>query len=245
MVKSLAEQPITFEYPDPSLEFIQWIKRGVDPALLQESPGFLIENSYFKMGLAGTHPKVFARAAVLHQLQKALEMIQPEYGFVIFDAYRSIETQKAMFQLFYRQIKAEHADWSEESLLEETRKFAADPYGNGRYPILPHNSGGAVDLALTQDGKRVDFGTEFDDLTAQASTNFFESEFDPSLGISPDRWQVIRKNRRILFQAMIQAGFTNFRNEWWHYDLGNCGWANKFGISWIFDSLEPSILSLA
>lgn len=33
------------------------------------------------------------------------------------------------------------------------------------------------------------------------------------------------KNRRILYNVTIAAGFTNLPSEWWHYDYGDKFWA--------------------
>ncbi len=34
----------------------------------------------------------------------------------------------------------------------------------------------------------------------------------------------VRENRRLLYYAMIDAGFTNLPSEWWHYDYGDRFW---------------------
>ncbi|MCG4287414.1 D-alanyl-D-alanine dipeptidase, partial [Lactobacillaceae bacterium KNUT 0156] len=34
-----------------------------------------------------------------------------------------------------------------------------------------------------------------------------------------------RENRRLLYHVMTQAGFTNYIEEWWHFDYGNQNWA--------------------
>jgi D-alanyl-D-alanine dipeptidase len=32
-------------------------------------------------------------------------------------------------------------------------------------------------------------------------------------------------NRDLLVNAMLGAGFSNCRDEWWHYSYGDAGWA--------------------
>lgn len=32
---------------------------------------------------------------------------------------------------------------------------------------------------------------------------------------------LFHQNRKILYDAMIIAGFTNYPEEWWHFDFGN------------------------
>lgn len=59
-------------------------------------------------------------------------------------------------------------------------------------------------------------GTLFDDFTNRAWSNHFESYED---------CEDVKKNRRILYNVMIMAGFTNLPSEWWHYDYGDKFWA--------------------
>ena len=77
-------------------------------------------------------------------------------------------------------------------------------------------------------------GTDFDAITPASYTNFFEQEFNENFGISKERWLLIRKNRRILFNCMKYVGFTNFQVEWWHFDLGDCMWAKELEQNWYF-----------
>ena len=37
---------------------------------------------------------------------------------------------------------------------------------------------------------------------------------------------VVRDNRRLLYNVMTEAGFTNLPSEWWHYDYGDKFWAH-------------------
>ena len=38
-----------------------------------------------------------------------------------------------------------------------------------------------------------------------------------------------QKNRRMLYNVMTAAGFTNLPSEWWHYDYGDNMWAQLTG----------------
>ncbi|WP_395142979.1 M15 family metallopeptidase, partial [Armatimonas sp.] len=37
-------------------------------------------------------------------------------------------------------------------------------------------------------------------------------------------------NRRTLYGAMIEAGFVNYPNEWWHFEFGTRRWAGGRGM---------------
>lgn len=84
-------------------------------------------------------------------------------------------------------------------------------------------------------------GTGFDDLTEKAETDFFERPVDSKLQTSEASWDSIRKHRRILFHSLRSVGFTNWKYEWWHFDIGNCVWAQELGIQWIYDSIAPYV----
>ncbi|MCP3141757.1 D-alanyl-D-alanine dipeptidase [Pyxidicoccus xibeiensis] len=81
--------------------------------------------------------------------------------------------------------------------------YVADPKKGSN-----HNRGGAVDLTLvTLDGKAVEMPTEFDSFTEQAHHGYAGGT------------EASRKHREILREAMVGAGFSPNRMEWWHYDL--------------------------
>jgi len=72
-----------------------------------------------------------------------------------------------------------------------------------------HSSGGSVDLTLMriENGKAIslDMGTGFDFFDLASHTR------------SPNISKQAAKNRRLLVDAMAQAGFSNYRREWWHF----------------------------
>jgi D-alanyl-D-alanine dipeptidase len=80
-----------------------------------------------------------------------------------------------------------------------------------------HSYGMALDLTiLDEDGRELDMGTGFDDMT-ELSHPVLEDDFLHS-GALLDA-QVA--NRRLLRDAMFQAGFVGINTEWWHFDCGD------------------------
>jgi D-alanyl-D-alanine dipeptidase len=55
-----------------------------------------------------------------------------------------------------------------------------------------------------------------------------------------------RANRALLYSLMIQAGFTNCYEEWWHYSYGDTAWAARagkaFAIYGIPTNFAPALL---
>jgi D-alanyl-D-alanine dipeptidase len=76
-----------------------------------------------------------------------------------------------------------------------------------------HQNGGSFDLTVVDGrGDELYMGTDHDDLTKKAATDYFEKK--ARLDIFEKE---AKKNRRILKQAMGKAGFVNFAPEWWHW----------------------------
>ena len=178
-------------------------------------------------------------------MQKSVGLLPDHLRISIFDVFRTIETQAYLFKLFCEIVQDQHPDWEQKAIEQEALKFVSHPYEKSRFAVPLHNSGGAVDLELIDLNTHqvLDFGTKIDTLSELSYTDFFERPFDPSYEISGERWMLIRDNRRLLFNAMKAVGFVNFHHEWWHYDIGNCNWAHELKADYVFESMEPLVLS--
>jgi D-alanyl-D-alanine dipeptidase len=246
MIDRFVLTPISFNYTVPTTEKIAAIKSEDNVVAFPPTPGLILAQSYFKVPYSGTSAQTFTRSAVAKRIASALQMLAPQYGIIVFDAFRSIETQRALFQDLSRQIAGENPDLTSDELYQATRKFVVDPdvQVKGRPVTPPHNSGGAIDLALHENGNALDFGTGFDSPSEVSATAFFDAEFDRRLGYTEERWHRVRSNRRLLFHTMAHLGFTNYRDEWWHYDLGDGMWAAEFKTPKLFDSMESAVLKI-
>jgi D-alanyl-D-alanine dipeptidase len=80
-----------------------------------------------------------------------------------------------------------------------------------------HSYGMALDLTILDPaGRELDMGTGFDDMTP-LSHPALEEGFLRSGALSA----VQVANRRLLRDAMGQAGFVGIDTEWWHFDCGD------------------------
>ncbi len=238
----LTALPINYKGPTTNTqELLNFLKSNDEPANLQDIRMIKLVNHYFHLGYNGTSPTMVARKSVYLKLKQAMNMLGTDYGFMIFDSYRSNATQLHLFQIFYRDIKSKHPQKSAEKLLQLTKQYVAHPEERSRFAVSPHNSGGAVDLNLYKNGSPLDMGTEFDEIASLSKTIAFEAPHDPTSGIGKERWNEIRRNRRFLFNLMKSVGFVNYPEEWWHYDLGDCIWAEQHKIEWFYDSLEGKL----
>ena len=178
---------------------------------------FLFQPCYFEQGIDGATDKIYVRKTVAQMLLQASQNLPEGYQLKILDAWRPPAVQKALFDNYYNILcnAPENASKSKEELLEMAMQFVSYPSEDPKSPFV-HATGGAVDLTIVdENGKELDMGTVFDDFSEVAHTDYFES----STSIC------IRNNRRMLYNAMIAAGFTNFTSEWWHYDFGDRFWA--------------------
>lgn len=84
-------------------------------------------------------------------------------------------------------------------------EFIADPRRGS-----PHSRGVAIDLTLVDaEGRELDMGTGFDE--AVPASHHASTE----VSIAAQR------NRFILLGIMMAAGWDNYKNEWWHYQMFN------------------------
>jgi len=94
----------------------------------------------------------------------------------------------------------------------DLRLYLADP---ARGSI--HSYGMALDITLLDaDGAELDMGTGFDDMT-ELSHPALEEGFLLAGRLSEQQLA----NRRLLREAMLQAGFFGIKTEWWHFDCGD------------------------
>ena len=238
--------PIVRQFLAPSAQEKQWLLDHADLAPFPVGKLFVLENAYFRMGLPGTGPDMYLRDCLIQRLAKweqdlGSQTQKGQTSFLVFDAFRTLECQMALFDHFVKEISARSPALSADEVEIEAAKFVAHPKFRPNYSALPHNTGAAIDVALgdCDNHEMWDFGTDFDDSTDLAATDFFERGHDPQFGISPERWNLIRQNRRVLFHIMRESGFANYSREWWHYNLGDSSWAMQVGADGpIFDSAE-------
>lgn len=210
---NLARRPLIKESKEPL------INAGLYPKKI------LIDPQYFIQRISGSLPAVYIRQGVFKRLLKACSFLPPGYKLVLFDVWRSNRCQQALFNILKNRLKKFHPNFSDKKLERQTRITVAPPAKDIKNAPSPHNTGGAVDLAILDNtGQLLDFGTPFDDSTEKAQTNYFEKKLQKHK-ISSSFEKKIVQNRRLLYNILIHVGFSNYADEWWHFDFGNQNWA--------------------
>ena len=172
-----------------------------------------VKMMYPSLGFSNAEEHCYVREEVYHILLEAAEKLPEGYSFLIWDAWRPFALQKELYLKYSENIISEFGlnDFSTEEKKAVIRKYVSDPVEDKNIPPV-HTTGGAVDLTIIgPDGTELDMGCGFDEFTDKSMTAFFEER---------DETQ-IKDNRRLLYNIMTEAGFTNLPSEWWHYDYGD------------------------
>lgn len=82
-----------------------------------------------------------------------------------------------------------------------------------------HCTGAAVDVWL--------FDAQGEPIDVSAPFSRYQAHWTYSLGLEPSAAEM----RMTLVEAMLNAGFSNCREEWWHYSYGDAAWAVRTGQS--------------
>ncbi|OGY92816.1 MAG: hypothetical protein A3B31_02930 [Candidatus Komeilibacteria bacterium RIFCSPLOWO2_01_FULL_53_11] len=171
----------------------------------------VIEPRYYCYGWSRSK-KIVARPSLARALMRAKKFLPAGYTFKIWDCRRPRSVQLLMLASFRRRLKIMHPGLSSAELAKIVRRFGARPLKRVTRPDT-HRNGGAVDLTIIdRSGRELYMGTDHDDLTDRAATDYFESKKKLStLG------REARKNRRLLKRVLTRAGLKNYAAEWWHW----------------------------
>jgi D-alanyl-D-alanine dipeptidase len=122
-------------------------------------------------------------------------------------------------------MQKEHPEWPLSAVRRSCNKFFAPP--DAKAPP-GHCTGGAVDVGLVDlAGKPLDVSSPF---------KAWDGAYTHIDGLTPEA----HTNRMRLYEAMVRAGFSNCRDEWWHYSYGDSAWAVRVGASTAcFGLIEP------
>ncbi len=172
---------------------------------------------------------IYARNEIYHKLKQAADMLPGGIYLKIYDAYRPIEKQKEAWERAFKETRKERLGLSEEEIKRLTRLKVADP-SLGEYG--GHQTGGAVDITLcNKENQELEMGTKVAEYNEKTKTK------------NPFLSEKAKRNRKLLGEVMIAAGFKNFPGEWWHFSYGDKLWAAYSGKNICFYGFitEPAI----
>ena len=173
----------------------------IDPEIMVElkystTDNFIGKDVYGDLSRAYLQPEMARRLAKANAF---LQQSNPGYKLLVYDAARPNAAQYDLWKALDALKIPERSK----------TQYVADPKIGSN-----HNFGCAIDLTVVDDkGKPLDMGTKFD--------------FFGSLAYPRSEQEMLRQgklstkqiaNRKILRQAMVQAGFKQNTTEWWHFD---------------------------
>jgi D-alanyl-D-alanine dipeptidase len=175
----------------------------------------------------GAHAELRLRRGAAERLREVnSRLAEGGLRLFLFDAWRPRAVQAYFHDVWApREIGRRRLDLTGAALAEEVELYWAAPSADADHPA-PHATGGAVDLTLVwgEDGAPLFMGSLFDDPSVVSHTDHFEGR--EGLSVSEEE---ARANRRVLYWAMVDAGFANHPNEWWHFSYGDQMWAALTG----------------
>lgn len=146
---------------------------------------------------------------VAHSLPKNIKL-----GYV--EAWRPFVRQKAIYDWMWNQLEVARPGLSYATKRRIVCRWVA-PVDQKAPP--GHCTGAALDVYLLDTSNQMlDVVSPFDRFTG-SKTHIF--------GLT----EIAAKNRKLLYDSMTNAGFSNCREEFWHYSFGDAGWAVRIGKS--------------
>jgi len=210
--------------------------------------------SPYEGGLDGSLLTCFVRQGIADRLLAAQSHLPEKHAFVVWDTFRTLDVQQALFD-DYRDQLVEKRGMSMEEATEFAQKYVSIPSADPTCPS-PHNTGASVDLSIVkfsdkgwaqlqalegrlnsddwkvvykaemewlrlyrEETKPLNMGTVFDEMTDKVSTRFYEEQ--QAQGELTNMEREILMNRRLLVDVMGKVGFSNYPEEWFHFDFGN------------------------
>ncbi len=176
----------------------------------------------------GSISELWLRESVIARLKRVNARVASSgLELFVFDGWRPRAVQAYFHDVWMpNELKRRNPGLSGAALTAEVETYWAAPSEEQGSPA-PHETGGAVDLTLRWiSGESLWMGSIFDDVTAMAHRDRFESLGDAGLSFSDEE---ARANRRLLHWLMTDEGFAAHPDEWWHFAYGDQMWAALTG----------------
>lgn len=156
----------------------------------------------------------YLRQTVCEMLERAAQSLPEGYFLSAIDAWRPFERQRRIYETMTNFAREAFPHLNHSQMRRKVNRWVA-PVDQKAPP--GHCTGAAVDIFLVDAaGESVDIWSPFTRFTAAPTF---------SLGLAPESAAA----RMMMVEAMLAVGFSNCRDEWWHYSFGDAGWAVRTG----------------
>ncbi|MBV6457486.1 MAG: D-alanyl-D-alanine dipeptidase [Fimbriimonadaceae bacterium] len=161
----------------------------------------------------------FVRKTVGEMVVRAALLLPKGVHLAVTDAYRPVIRQKLIYDWLSACALEVWPNITHAVLRRKVNRWVA-PFDQKAPP--GHSTGGAIDVLLQDEsGEPLDVHSPYDRFSAAPTY---------TIGLSPEA----ERNRMLLVETMLAAGFSNCRDEWWHYSYGDAGWAVRTGAAECF-----------
>jgi len=187
------------------------IKESKEPLvdLKKFCPGVIIDLAKWRRKKEKT---AHLRRSVAKMINKAKNSLPKGMTFIIGDAWRPQYVQEEIYQSFIKRFTRKNPAWTKSRIIKEVDKYVAP--AEGKF-ASGHMTGGAVDIRLIKNGRRV----------PMKSKRFTYQE--NALSVQPKLPKYIQGNRQTMFTALLKAGLSNYPKEYWHWSYGDIQWAQR------------------
>lgn len=158
----------------------------------------------------------YCRETVARMAEAAAVSLPQGVFLAVTDAWRPLERQQRIYDFMLRCAREAFPGRSHASLRRTLCRWVA-PTDQKAPP--GHCTGAAIDVHLV-DGAHAP-------LDVTSPWDRFRAAPTYTVGLTPEALT----NRTLLVEAMLGAGFSNCRDEFWHYSYGDAGWAVRTGRS--------------
>jgi D-alanyl-D-alanine dipeptidase len=156
----------------------------------------------------------YVRKTVAEMCEAAAQRLPVGYYLGLVEGWRPLERQQRIYDFMWRSATEAFPHRDHRALRRTVCRWVA-PTDQKAPP--GHCTGAAVDVWLVDsDGEQINVTAPFDRHGSAPTYTF---------GLTEEAFE----NRMTLVEAMLGAGFSNCRDEWWHYSFGDAGWAVRTG----------------
>ena len=153
----------------------------------------------------------FAREGVARMVERAAQRLPSGVYLGLVEAWRPLARQQRIYDFMFKSASEAWPNRDARSIRRTVCRWVA-PTDQKAPP--GHCTGAALDVWLIDDDNEpIDVSSPYEQRFDAAPTY--------TLGLTP----VALQNRMMLVETMTAEGFSNCRDEWWHYSFGDAGWA--------------------
>ncbi len=165
----------------------------------------------------------FARLTVAKMAERAAQRLPAGVYLGLAEAWRPFQRQQRIYEFMMKSAQEAWPNRGHRSLRRTVCRWVA-PTDQKAPP--GHCTGAALDVwLLDEKNEQIDVWSPFQERFHAAPTY--------TLGLT----EQALVNRMMLVETMLAEGFSNCRDEWWHYSYGDAGWAVRIGAKECFYGL--------